>query len=256
MNRAIIIGSGNVAEASARELPRRGIEITALTARNQHRGEYLASIAGTSFIPLGSPLPDADICIAAVSDNAISEVMGRIETDALVVHVSGARPLSCIPDRFTCRGVVYPLQTFSAGREVDFGRTAFLVEGSDDDTQQALYDFCRRLSDNVRTADSEQRARVHLAGVLACNFTNALYGAAEEVLQSVGLPLQTLRSLVAETAAKAFDAQKPFTVQTGPAARHDTQTLGRHRAIIDDPRLLDIYNILTDYIWQKTSNKN
>lgn len=63
------------------------------------------------------------------------------------------------------------------------------------------------------------------------------------------------KPLLAETAAKALDAASPADVQTGPAVRNDLHTMARHRALLAaDPRLENIYSIISNNIWE-TSKK-
>jgi predicted short-subunit dehydrogenase-like oxidoreductase (DUF2520 family) len=90
-----------------------------------------------------------------------------------------------------------------------------------------------------------------VAAVFACNFTNHLLGISAALLEQEQLPLTLLAPLLRETVEKAL-ACPPFTVQTGPAARHDESTLDRHRAALDThPRWLEIYNVLTASIQQQ-----
>ncbi|EKC79759.1 protein containing Domain of unknown function DUF2520 [human gut metagenome] len=103
-------------------------------------------------------------------------------------------------------------------------------------------------------ADSERRSKIHLAAVFACNFANHMYALGEEIARSAGLNFDVLRALVAETAAKACDAASPRDVQTGPAVRGDRTTQERHEALIADPRMKEIYQTISQNIWE-TSRK-
>ena len=40
--------------------------------------------------------------------------------------------IEALPARFDRRGVLYPLQTFTQGRSVDFAKIPLFVEGNDD----------------------------------------------------------------------------------------------------------------------------
>ena len=76
-----------------------------------------------------------------------------------------------------------------------------------------------------------------------------------EILHGTELPFDVLKPLIAETAAKAVDSGDPHRVQTGPAVRGDLPTLRRHEAALaHDPRLLRIYESLSQDIWE-TSKK-
>ena len=252
MTKVVIIGSGNVAEAFARTLPECGVEVVQVVARNAVRGGYLAETAGCQWTA-GPGVAEADIYITAVSDRAIGEVLESLDIPdgGVVVHVSGASPLSVIPLRFARRGVLYPLQTFTAGRRVDFGETPFFVEGSDPSTTAFIADFARKLSGRVCEMDSSRRAELHLTGVFACNFVNAMYAAGGEMARAAGVDFEVLKPLIVETARKAVECRDPREVQTGPAVRGDRVTLERHLQLLARSGrhdLAGIYETISDYI--------
>lgn len=256
LKRVVIVGSGNVAEALARALPASGAELCQVFARNRERGPRVAALCGTTWTADPDRLAEADLYLIAVSDRAVGEVAAslRLPDGAVAAHTAGSVPLDAL-EPFPRRAVIYPLQTFTAGRAVDFARVPLFLEASDKGTYQAVERFARRLSSQLYPADSKRRGILHLAGVLACNFVNALYAAGERTLAREGLPFEALRPLIAETAAKALAAPSPAAVQTGPAVRGDLPTLERHRALLaEEPLLLEIYNLMSRYIWE-TSRK-
>lgn len=253
MTKAVIIGSGNVAEAFARALPEAGVEVVQIFARNAERGGLLAEAAHCGWSGDPSDIAAADIYIAAVSDRAIGDVLSAltIPDTAAAVHVSGGQPLSVIPEKFARRGVLYPLQTFTAGRRVDFSEIPFFIEGSDAATTLFLREFAQRLTNHIFEIDSAQRAKIHITGVFACNFVNAMYSAGGEVASLAGVPFDILKPLIAETARKAIESGEPRRVQTGPAVRNDTVTMERHLQLLDDcgkPELKRIYETISEYI--------
>lgn len=256
LKRVVIVGSGNVAEALARALPASGAELCQVFARNRERGPRVAALGGTTWTADPDRLAEADLYLIAVSDRAVGEVAAslRLPDGAVAAHTAGSVPLDAL-EAFPRRAVIYPLQTFTAGRAVDFARVPLFLEASDKGTYQAVERFARRLSSQLYPADSKRRGILHLAGVLACNFVNALYAAGERTLAREGLPFEALRPLIAETAAKALAAPSPAAVQTGPAVRGDLPTLERHCALLaEEPLLLEIYNLMSRYIWE-TSRK-
>lgn len=256
LKRVVIVGSGNVAEALARALPASGAKLCQVFARNRERGPRVAALGGTTWTADPDRLAEADLYLIAVSDRAVGEVAAslRLPDGAVAAHTAGSVPLDAL-EAFPRRAVIYPLQTFTAGRAVDFARVPLFLEASDKGTYQAVERFARRLSSQLYPADSKRRGILHLAGVLACNFVNALYAAGERTLAREGLPFEVLRPLIAETAAKALAAPSPAAVQTGPAVRGDLPTLERHRALLaEEPLLLEIYNLMSRYIWE-TSRK-
>lgn len=257
MNRAVIIGSGNLAEALARAITKSDAKLVQIFARNPVRGPEVAALAGTRWTDDPQRLAEADIYCIAVSDKAVAEVAATLPfpEHAVVAHTAGSVPLDAIPARIAQRAVFYPMQTFTRGREVDFARIPIFLESDCAELRPDLEAFARRLSSAVIWADSAQRSEVHLAAVFACNFANCMYTLGERIVRRAGLDFDVLRSLIVETAAKAADARSPRDVQTGPAVRNDTATQARHLTALDgEPALKEIYTLISQTIWE-TSKK-
>ena len=253
----VVVGSGNVAESLARAgAAAEGLRLVQIFARNAARGAAVAASSGTAWSADPAALAAADPYLVAVSDRAVAESVSAltVPAGAVVAHTAGSVPLESLA-RFARRGVFYPLQTFTQGRPVGFEGVPCFIEGSDDAVCCRLEAFARRLGCATFRADSARRRTVHLAGVFACNFANAMYGAAERILADAELPFGVLKPLIAETAAKAVGAASPASVQTGPAVRNDLATLDRHRAMLgSEPDLETIYDTISRYIWE-TSRK-
>lgn len=254
---AVIIGSGNLAEALARALAASPAELRQIYARNEARGRAIAALSGAEAVSQPEKLcTTADIYLIAVSDSAVGEVARTlpIPDGAVVAHTAGSVPLEVLPERFA-RAVFYPMQTFTKGRTVDFRAIPIFVEAADASLQAAVEAFAGLLSHHVLQADSARRAKVHLAAVFACNFANRMYALGEQIVRTAGLDFDILKPLVSETAAKACDAASPADVQTGPAARHDAATLEHHMALLSDaPALQELYQQISKNIWE-TSRK-
>lgn len=261
MTRLVLVGSGSVAEALARAAADNpATELVQLVARNPVRGPVVAALGRTQWTADAAQLAPADLYLLAVSDRAVAEVAASLPLPpgAAIVHTAGGVALDALPAQAARRGVLYPLQTFTAGRAVDFGRVPLFVEGSTPAFQAELEALARTFSPTVVAADSERRARLHLAAVFACNFANRMYALGEEVMQAAGLDFALLKPLIAETASKALDAPSPAGVQTGPAVRHDAPTLERHLRLLAegglDARLTPMYQLISEDIW-KTSKR-
>lgn len=254
IRRITVIGSGNVAEALALNIAGAwGVELVEVVARNAERGEAIAMAAGCDYVEMGDEVAQADLYIIAVSDRAVAEVAEAMELseEAIVVHTAGSVELSALGKGR--RGVFYPFQTFTAGRAIDLSDVPIFIEGSDETTTAALEAFAEQLSSKVYRADSHRRREIHLSGVWACNFVNALYGVAADVLhEREGLSFEVLQPLILETAHKAAEAVHPAAVQTGPARRGDSEVMARHEAMLTDkPELQEIYRLISEEIYKK-----
>ena len=247
-----IIGSGNVAEAFATALRDTQNQVVQIFARNEVRGKAVADIAGCRWCNNPAELERADIYLLCVSDRAIVDVATSLPfaEGAIVAHTAGCGTLEMLPTTAR-RAVVYPFQTFSSGRKVDFSKVYLFLEAEDSSTLEDVRQFATTLTANVADADAALREKIHLTGVLASNFVNNIYATAAEVLSEAGLPFDVVAPIIAETAAKALESQNPASVQTGPAVRGDEGTMERHRRLIGSNDLLrTIYDKLSENIWR------
>lgn len=252
-----VVGSGNVAEAIALAVAEcEELQLEQIVARNGERGQQLAAMTGVEWCRDAREAAEADLYIICVSDRAVGDVAATLppSDSAIVVHTAGSVEMDVLGEGH--RGVFYPFQTFTAGRRVDFKQVPLFVEGCDEPTTQALERVAHTLSRRVYRATSQRRREIHLTGVLACNFVNALYAmAADRLHEREGLPFDILRPLIEQTARKAVEADHPRQVQTGPAVRGDKGVTARHcEMLAADSRQEEIYKLLTEYIWE-TSKK-
>lgn len=194
-------------------------------------------------------LPEADINIVSVSDNAIEEVASRLkESDALLCHTSGSIPMDVLKRYGKNVGVFYPLQTFTASVAVDFFKIHFFLEANTPENLSILEKTASLLSPNIHITDSEKRRKLHLASVFACNFTNALASMAEEILKNSGFDFNVILPLMQQTVTK-LELLKPKEAQTGPAVRGDSKVLDTHiNMLANSPKKQEIYKLITEYI--------
>lgn len=258
INSVVIVGSGNVAEAFALAVADCwGVELCQIVARNKERAAEIAAMAGCEWSDDFDEVEDADLYIIAVSDRAVEDVAEKLHRPegSIVVHTAGSVTTEAL-GKENC-GVLYPFQTFTKGRRVDFTEVPLFIEGSDEYTAQLIEDFANLLSRQVYRADSERRREIHLAGVFACNFVNALYAmATDRLAKSEELPFDVLRPLILETAAKAVEAEHPREVQTGPAKRGDKVVAERHISMLnDEPEKQTLYELLDKYIFRTSHNQ-
>lgn len=193
---------------------------------------------------------DSDIYIISVSDNAIADVASRLRhLSGIVAHTSGTTPMSVLTEAGVQRpGVLYPLQTFSREVPLDYREIPVFVEGGYDDAAITLQCAAAMWSGSVTRCSSDTRCKIHLASVLACNFTNHLWALASQLLAGDAIPFDILKPLIRQTAAK-IEQVSPYEAQTGPARRHDTRTIARHLEMTaGTPLLKQIYTLLSQSI--------
>ncbi|NRB62705.1 MAG: DUF2520 domain-containing protein [Saprospiraceae bacterium] len=259
----VLIGSGRVAHHLGHALYNQGLQLVQIVGRNSSTTAQLALELESVAVGLDNlQLMDihADMYIIAVSDSAIAKVSSTLAQllpdHALVVHTSGATPLSKIDRHFKYRGVFYPLQTFSRDQVVDFREVPICLDTASTGHHRAeLERLAQSLSRYVVWLNEEQRAVLHLAAVFVNNFTNHLFGVASQILASKAINFSLLKPLIAETIRK-LDNLPPPEAQTGPAVRNDQSTIEKHQELLQQihPEFLDIYQLLTRSIQDLHSN--
>lgn len=245
-----IAGTGNVATQLSRALKQHGVAIDAIYGRNPGHSDKLADSLGCEAVHDIARLPDSDLVLVCVSDDAIASVLGEIPSSYAVAYTSGSVRLQDMPQRSDL-GVFYPLQTFSKQRTVDLFEVPFLVEAVNTEFAASLFDLAWMLSRKVQFASSEERKHLHLGAVMVNNFTNHLAYLAKTYLDRHQLDWELLKPLMAETQEK-LKATDPFDAQTGPARRNDKATITEHISMLEGlPK--EIYDVISRSI-RKTYN--
>lgn len=246
----VILGSGNVATHLALTLFSKGYKIEQIFSRNLQNAQTLALKVNATYINKLSELNStADLYILSVKDDALKSL---VSDDALqhkpMVHTAGSISSDILKQYSSEFGVLYPFQTFSKERSVDFRSVPILIEANNDDFYTALSELANSLSDTVINAGSKERAMLHISAVFACNFTNHMYAIAYDLAQKNNLPFDLLKPLIKETAEKISDLT-PRKAQTGPAIRFDQAILEQHeRFLKETPELADLYKKLSTSI--------
>ncbi len=236
--RIALVGRGNVAT-----------HIKEALNNYNHQYNYVGSYTRSS-----STIPEADLYIVSVSDNAISEVtsqlVGSIPADSIVVHTSGGIDINSIDNRITNRGVLYPFQTFSKGVEINFRDVPLFIEGINHHTTSIIEKLASTLSSSVTHCNSTSRLTLHIMGVFACNFTTHILGIVQQLSAGANIPFETIRPLVDETIRKALSSEDIKSIQTGPAIRGDYETINRHLSELSEKSInfAEIYQSLTNSI--------
>jgi len=246
MERLSFIGSGNVATHLALALYAKGYTIAEVYSPTSAHAERLAKQIGAKSITDIKTLGKTDIYIIAVNDKAIYELVEAMPlTSALVLHTAGSVEMKAL-QKFPNHGVLYPLQTLHRERCVDMSAIPFLIEANTIDNLTRITDLAGSLSSTVRNISSEQRQKMHLAAVFACNFVNALLASARDI---AGDDFALLAPLVRNTVEKAFQSNHPKEVQTGPALRGDITTMNKHLDMLKaHPKLQEAYSLLSKII--------
>lgn len=232
-----MIGAGRLATNMTKALMRAGHDLPQVYSRTHEAASALASVTGSEPVScLEQVRGDADMYVIAVKDGAIASVIASLcprLPGAIFVHTAGSVPMNAFLGSAKRFGVIYPMQTFSKERDVDFSCIPCFVEGNDEATLATISDVAGSISRDVRPLPSEKRRYLHLAAVFACNFTNHCYRLASEILSSQGIPFSIMLPLIDETARKVHHLT-PAEAQTGPAVRYDSEVIAAHLHLLDE----------------------
>jgi predicted short-subunit dehydrogenase-like oxidoreductase (DUF2520 family) len=254
----VVIGAGNLSEHLTQALYKAGHKILQVYSRTMESAQLLADKVNAQ--PLNSLMAvdkSADIIIICITDSAIRNVLEELETEphTMLLHTSGSIPLSVFESQFKNVGVLYPFQTFSKFRTVQFDTVPVFVEANTRDNLARVLALGRTISSNVNVADSQQREKIHVSGVFANNFVNYFYSIGAQLVKTSGYGFDVLKPLILETAMKAIESGNPKDSQTGPAVRQNTAVIKRHiQLLAPTPDIQNLYTFVSENILKTYHN--
>ena len=248
----VIIGSGNVAAVLGRKFKAAGHTILQIYSRNASAASMLAyewDSESTNYISLINK--NAEVYLVAVNDDAIATVSKELLLRGkIVAHTAASVPKEILKTVTAHYGVFYPLQ--SLRKEMSYSPDVpVFFDGSDEFTKKKLELLAHSIAEEkVTEAGDDARLKLHVAAVVVSNFTNHMYVMAEEYCRKEGLDFRQLLPLIEETASRIKDIS-PRQAQTGPAIRHDSETIHKHLELLKQhPQLKNLYILLTESIQQ------
>jgi predicted short-subunit dehydrogenase-like oxidoreductase (DUF2520 family) len=247
----VMIGAGRLAWHLGPALSGAGYRILQVYSRTEKSARKLGELIGTEWTTDPGLLDtECDMLLFCLPDRAIKEFPCFIELKkkVMMVHTAGSVPMEIFKGIAGRYGVFYPMMTFSKERSVDFNSIPVCIEGSDPEITGILKDMGNSLSDQVVEMESLKRKYLHMAGIIANNFSNHFYHLAEKILHAEGLDFNLIAPLILETAAKAVQIG-PAAAQTGPASRNDTGIIEQHSELLKDhPELQKLYTFVSGSI--------
>lgn len=268
----VLIGAGNLATHLGKALRAAGHDMLQVFSRTMQSAETLASLLDAEpLTDIAQVRDDADVYIFSVKDSALVQLVAQLcrhEADGLVedgavnalrkakkgehervfLHTAGSMPMSVFEGMAQHYGVLYPMQTFSKQREVDFSIIPCFVEANDEFAQKQIEGLAREISGRVYQLSSEDRKYLHLSAVFACNFANHCYAISQELLEEHGIPFDVMLPLINETAAKVHE-MKPKDAQTGPAVRYDENVIDKQSKLLENhPHFKKVYDSMSKSI--------
>jgi len=254
--KVVCLGAGNVATHLIKGLYDKSFDIVQVYSRTAKSASKLAAqVHAVPVTDLKDVIDDADLYIFALKDSVLEGIVSQIPSNnGLWVHTSGSVPMDIFSNYTTHYGVIYPFQTFSKSRDINWKAIPVFTEGSDTKSHTTIRSIANQLTEKVFDLSSEDRKYLHLTGVFACNFTNHMYTLSKQFLHKAGLPFDVVLPLIDETAAKVHTLL-PEDAQTGPAVRYDEKIISKHLHLIEDNDVKELYKLISESI-HKTSNNN
>jgi len=248
MTRILIVGTGRMAYHLAHAIVSCGLDLVGVAGRNAQAREQLARFVDRKALDLSRPLPEADLILLAVSDDAIREVSAMLpKGSAVVAHTAGAVGMDLL-EGHTHHGVLWPIQSLGHGQPMDLRDVPMVIDAGDAHARAMLTGVAGKLSDVVLELPLDQRQRLHLAAVLTSNLTVWLVREGQRLLREQKLPTSLLTPLWRATAQRVA-AFGPEQALTGPARRGDRQTIDHHLHLLEnDEALRPVYALLSERI--------
>lgn len=247
----VLIGAGNLATNLGKALKANGHTILQVYSRTEVSAQRLALILKCESTTNLHHLMEAPIYIISVKDSVLEDIASEVcreHPNSVFIHTAGSMPMDIFRSHASHYGVLYPMQTFSKEREVDFSTIPIFVEWSDELSHVTILSLSKSVSRRVINLSSADRKYLHLSAVWACNFVNHCYDVASCILEAHNLPFDVMLPLIDETARKVH-VLMPSEAQTGPAVRYDENVINAQAELLkDDPTLQKLYLLMSKSI--------
>ena len=259
--KTVLIGPGRLGQAVAKLLQEAGYDLRAIISRDEARARAAARFANCRHAATTdlARVREGELVLVALPDDnigamgAILRREGYLAPGATLIHFSGLHPASILLGEegpLVDALSIHPLQTFadSVLAVRSLAGTPFSVEGS-----EAKLPLAEQLVADLGgipfhiTAD--KKPLYHTAACVASNYLVTLTRTACQIMSACGFSdaeaLQLLIPLVRGT-GKNLTIMGPEHALTGPIARGDLRTVGKHlRALADMPEdVQQIYRVL------------
>ena len=254
------IGAGTVGTALAIRLSRQGYRVIAVHDLKLAAAQRLAeAVKGCRILEKAQDVADtADFVFITTADDFIPQVAAEVgwHTGQTVAHCSGAASTEALAPareqgaRVDC---IHPLQTFASVAQAveNLPGSTFAIE-AEEPALSVLKEMATALQGNWLELKAEDKALYHASACIACNYFYTLVQIAADLWQNFGA-----------SAAEATQAMMPMLrgslnnldnvglpqALTGPIARGDLVTIGKHLAAFEKkaPAVLSLYKELGNW---------
>jgi predicted short-subunit dehydrogenase-like oxidoreductase (DUF2520 family) len=242
-----LIGSGNMAWFIAGQMLRAGHACVGQWGRNRAESDALCRQYSLRRLNDISEVHDGpEACILAVSDSSIGEVASKLSfRHTTLIHTAGSQPLAILETHSHHAGVLWPVYSIRKDDLPTHRHFPVLIEAGDSIAMEVLRELAKAISDVSYEVSGEQRQWLHLSAVIGNNFVNHLLDIISSIFKEQRLPRHLIQPLLEQTLNRV-NLIDPHAAQTGPARRHDEQTLEmQHQLLAGHLEWQKIYDVMS-----------
>lgn len=264
------MGAGRMGTALGLALRRAGHHIEVVITKTAPSARRAAKLIGGGAATLAVRQPNkapvetvrrlfqSDLLLISTPDDALKAVAARLagtirragagpgKAQRFALHTSGAvssEVLAPLRALGFAVGSLHPLVSVAdaAAPQDPFRGAHFCVEGDRAATRVAT-SLVKELGGLPFTISSEAKPLYHAAATVTSGHVTALFDLATEMLQECGLTKRRARQILApllKSTAANLDAQSPAEALTGPFARGDVATIGKHLAAMKAKKMTE-----------------
>jgi predicted short-subunit dehydrogenase-like oxidoreductase (DUF2520 family) len=258
-----VIGPGRLGSTLARVASDHGYRVSAIAGRKKAECERLAArLPNTKVCSIFDAPQGADLVLLTVSDDAIETVCLELaekkafSKGQIVAHCSGALRSDLLRSaRDLCDakiGSAHPLQSFSTYESAinKMPGTYWFCEG-DPEALLFLKQFIETIGGLAREISPDKKVFYHCASAIASNYLVSILDVALNIAELAGLERhiswQALKPII-EATVDNVDKLGTVDALTGPIARGDSRTIGKHlSALSNDRDLAQVYRAMGEW---------
>ena len=162
--------------------------------------------------------------------------------------------IDVLPETIREKAVCWPIQTFGNPLAVNWSEVPLCIEVPGQEAQEFMAWLCATLGGPCFSLTEEKRRALHLAAIVANNFTNHLMNLSKRYCEEQQIPFEQLLPLLRQTIGQLSE-NDPQKLQTGPARRNDQITIQKHLDMLqNEAELSEIYNMISRQITNRFSS--
>lgn len=248
-----IIGSGNIATFFATKFASCGHEIIQVISPNaDHATEFARQFNCDYSTSINELKDETEVCVLAVKDDIIQSLLTQHNFNhKILIHTAGSITLGLLSNASPNTGCIWCMYSINKNHLPLRTNIPLIVNASNEATLNIVSQLASCISTSIYSLSDEQKLKAHLAAVFANNFANHMFSIGQDILQAEDIPFQLLVPLIENTVEK-LNYSNPDKLQTGPAIRHDQETIQKHlNMLTNNETYFDIYTLITSSIQSK-----